>query len=99
MLMSFKQKFAMGEFIILASLLKGALELSEIVNSSVIKMSPHGTLVSNPKKFKNKIFSIEKWTGAILNLCQFMSHLILKKFTNCCTTCGQFEKVQPNKVV
>ena len=51
--------FAKGEFINLTSLLKGALELSEIVNSSVIKMSPHGMLEANPKGFKNKILALK----------------------------------------
>ena len=62
-------------------------------------MSPHGTLEANPKELKNKISCIEKWTDAMLILSQFMSHLILKKCTNCGTKCGQFENMQPDKVV
>ena len=63
---SLQQNIAKDEFKNLALLIKSALELSEIVNSSVIKMSSQGTLEAKPKECKDKIPSIEKWTDAML---------------------------------
>ena len=43
-------------------------------------MSSQGTLEEKPKECKDEISSFEKWTDAMLILCQFMSHLILKMY-------------------
>lgn len=63
---SLKARITKGEFINLALLLKGAVELADHCNSSVLKLNSDGALETSRKECKEKITSIEKWTNAFL---------------------------------
>lgn len=63
---SLKSQISKGEFINLSLLLKGAVELAEICNGSVLRLSADGVLETRRRECKDKISSIEKWTNAFL---------------------------------
>ncbi|XP_052798019.1 uncharacterized protein LOC128230062 [Mya arenaria] len=73
---SIKQQIYRGEYVNLALLLKGAIELTEICSGSVLKLNPDGTIESKPKQCKDRITSIEKWTDAFI----FFSSIYCSKF-------------------
>ena len=61
-----KQKICKGEYINLALLLKGSVELSEFCKGSVFRLSSDGHLESAQRECKDQISSIEKWTNAFI---------------------------------
>lgn len=63
---SLKLQIAKGEYVNLALLLKGAIELTDFYAGCELKLSTNGTLVSSPRECKDKINSIEKWTDAFI---------------------------------
>jgi len=63
---SLKQQIGNGDYVNLALLLKGALELRELSSGGVLKISPDGHLETGTRSCKDKITSIERWTDAFL---------------------------------
>jgi len=62
-----KQQIASGEYVNLALLLKGAVELTNLWNwGGVLRLSEDGLLETQQKECKDKIPSIEKWTDAFI---------------------------------
>ena len=62
--MSLKQKIWRGEFINLAILLKGSVELANICSPNVFRVMANGTLEERPRECKEMVDSIENWTDA-----------------------------------
>lgn len=63
---SIKQQIGRGEYINLALLLKGAVDLAEFCSGSFLKISADGRIESSQRECKDKINSIEKWTDAFI---------------------------------
>jgi hypothetical protein len=63
---SLKQQICKGEYINLALLLKGAVELSEFCSGSVFRLNANGQIETAQKECKESIFDIEKWTNAFI---------------------------------
>ena len=57
-------------------MLKGSVELNELVTGSVLKLNAEGHIESKPRECKDKIVSIEKWTDAFI----VFSSIYLAKF-------------------
>ena len=66
---SLKQKICRGDYVNLALMLKGAVELSEITSSTSLRISNEGNIETTPKECKDKLTSIEKWTNAFILYC------------------------------
>ena len=64
--LSLKQKIWQGEYINLALLLKGAVELSEHCSGTTLRLGAEGQIETVPKECKDKIVDIEKWSNAFL---------------------------------
>lgn len=63
---SLRLQICKGEYVNLALLLKGEMELQEFCSGSTLKLSGDGAIESKPKICKDKIQSIEKWTDAFI---------------------------------
>lgn len=63
---SLRQQIGRGEYINLALLLKGGMELAEFCSGGSMKVSTDGSIEMKSKICKEKIPSIEKWTDAFL---------------------------------
>ncbi|MEW8547292.1 MAG: hypothetical protein AB2693_27610 [Candidatus Thiodiazotropha sp.] len=63
---SLQQQICKGEYINLALLLKGGMELKEFCSGGALKLNSEGGIEMKPKVCKEKIQSIEKWTDAFL---------------------------------
>ena len=63
---SLRKQILTGEYINLALLLKGGMELNEFCSGGSFKLSSDGGLEMKAKVCKEKIPSIEKWTDAFL---------------------------------
>ena len=63
---SLKQQICKGEYINLALLLKGAVELSSYCKGGVLKISAEGHIETMSKECKDKVSSIEQWTNAFI---------------------------------
>lgn len=63
---SIKQQICRGEYINLALLLKGAVDLAEFCSGSFLKLSADGRIESSQRECKDKINSIERWTDAFI---------------------------------
>lgn len=63
---SIKQQICRGEYINLALLLKGAVDLAEFCSGSFLKISADGRIESSQRECKDKINTIEKWTDAFI---------------------------------
>ena len=61
-----KDQITRGEYINLALLLKGTIELNEICSGSELRLNSDGSIVTKPKQCKDKLNSIEKWTDAFI---------------------------------
>ena len=61
-----KRKIRQHEFMNLAVLLKGVVELSELYGSNLISLNDKGQLETRPKSVTDKITSIARWTDAFL---------------------------------
>lgn len=59
-------KIKQNEYINMAVLLKGAVELNNQFTNAVLSVDESGTIVSAPRANSEKIPSIEKWTDAFL---------------------------------
>ncbi|XP_053406052.1 uncharacterized protein LOC128559058 [Mercenaria mercenaria] len=73
---SIKQKICGGEYINMALLLKGAVELSDFASGSTLQFSHDGTITCRPKECKDDIGNIERWSDAFII---FISSDFLKK--------------------
>ena len=60
-----KQHICRGEYINLALLLKGAVELSELCSGAVLRLSSDSKIEIS-KECKDKISSIQRWTDAFI---------------------------------
>ena len=63
---SVKQKIWRHEFVNLAVLLKGGVELADIYGSNLLSINELGQLETKPKSVTDKIGSVNKWTDAFL---------------------------------
>ena len=63
---SLKQRICRGEYINLALLLKGAVELADYANGSSVFVLNGGALESRPRECKDEITSIERWSDAFI---------------------------------
>jgi len=63
---SLKEQIQKGEYINLALLLKGAVDLNEIISGGSLRLSPDGNIESRPRECKDKIGTIDKWSDAFL---------------------------------
>lgn len=62
-----KQQIARGEYVNLALLLKGSIELSDIYDKgSTLRLSADGKIETQARPCKDKIYTIEKWTDAFI---------------------------------
>lgn len=61
-----KKKIRRHEFVNLAVLLKGGVELAELFGSNLLSINEKGQLETRPKTVSDKIVSVEKWTDAFL---------------------------------
>lgn len=61
-----KQQIARGEYINLALLLKGAVELNDIHTVGVLRVTEDGKLETHSKPCKDRIATIENWTDAFI---------------------------------
>lgn len=61
-----KQQIARGEYVNLALLLKGAVELGDYVSGSELRLSSIGVIEARPRECKDKVNHIERWTDAFL---------------------------------
>lgn len=73
-----KQKIWQHQYINIALLLKGNVELQELCTGDLIHITESGNIETRPKITKEKVTSIEKWTDAFL----IFSCIYLKKFPN-----------------
>ncbi|XP_052818050.1 uncharacterized protein LOC128244073 [Mya arenaria] len=55
-----------GEFVNLALLLKGSLELTDFCSGTTLQLTAEGQLLSRPRECRDKIGTIEKWTDAFI---------------------------------
>jgi len=63
---SLKQRICRGEYINLALLLKGAVELADFTSGSSVFVLNGGTLESRPRECKDELTSIERWSDAFI---------------------------------
>ena len=63
---SLKLQICQGEYINLALLLKGAIEIKEFCSGSILKLSVDGQIEARQRECKEKITTIEKWTDAFV---------------------------------
>lgn len=63
---SLRQQICKGEYINLALLLKGGMELSEFCSGGTLKLNTEGGIEMKTKVCKEKISSIDKWTDAFI---------------------------------
>ena len=63
---SVKRKIRRHEFVNLAVLLKGGVELAELYGSTLLSINEKGQLETKPKSVTDKISSVDKWTDAFL---------------------------------
>lgn len=63
---SLRQQICKGEYVNVALLLKGGMELSEFCSGGSLKLSADGSIEMKSKICKDKVPSIEKWTDAFL---------------------------------
>ncbi|MCG8077788.1 MAG: hypothetical protein JAY75_16325 [Candidatus Thiodiazotropha taylori] len=59
---SLRQQISKGEYINLALLLKGGMELKEFCSGGSLKLNAEGGIEMKAKVCRDKITSIEKWT-------------------------------------
>jgi len=64
--LSLREQVRRGDYINLALLLKGAIELAEICNGNTLCMNAAGQIVPKSKECKDKVQSIEMWTDAFI---------------------------------
>lgn len=69
------QKIWQNQYINLALLNKGSIELHALCAGSVLTLNPNGTIESKPKVLTDKVPTIERWTDAMII---FMSIYIRK---------------------
>lgn len=63
---SLKQRICRGEYVNLALLLKGAVELADYASGSSVFVLNGGTLESRPRECKDEITSVERWSDAFI---------------------------------
>lgn len=63
---SVKQKIRSHQFVNLAVLLKGGVELAELYGSNLLSVNEKGQLETRPKTVSDKISNISRWTDAFL---------------------------------
>lgn len=63
---SLRQAICRGEYVNLALLLKGGLELQDLCSSGTLRLTSDGSIEARPKEFKEKITDIETWTNAFI---------------------------------
>ena len=73
-----KQKIWQQQYINIALLLKGNVELQELCSGGLIHITESGNIETRPKITKEKVTNIEKWTDAFL----IFSSIYLEKFPN-----------------
>jgi hypothetical protein len=61
-----KSQIGRGEYVNLALLLKGAMELNDICKGNTLSLSASGKIEAKPRECRDKVSSIEKWTDAFL---------------------------------
>lgn len=61
-----KEKIWKNQYINLAMLLKGSVELEEICGGGTLKVTDSGIIEKQPKYMKDKVPNIEKWTDAFI---------------------------------
>ena len=72
-----QEKILNHQYINLALLLKGSIELSEICSGGTLHINEKGCIESRPKKSKQTICNIDEWTDAFI----IFSSVYLQKFT------------------
>ena len=75
---SIREQIWRGEFVNLALMLKGAVELTDICSSNMFTVNSNGTLEVKPRPFRESITSVERWTDAFLI---YMAVVLVKKPT------------------
>ncbi|MEW8547619.1 MAG: hypothetical protein AB2693_29275, partial [Candidatus Thiodiazotropha sp.] len=73
---SVKQKIRSHQFVNLAVLLKGGVELAELYGSNLLSVNEKGQLETRPKTVSEKISNISRWTDAFL----IFSSIYLEQF-------------------
>lgn len=73
---SLREQIWRGEYINLAILLKGAIELKNICSPNLLRVNQRGFLEARPKECSDTLSTIEKWTDAFVI---FMSLVIVRK--------------------
>lgn len=64
--LAIRQKIWAHQYINLALLLKGNVELSEVCNGGALRINAEGQIESTPKKVTERVSTIEKWTDAFM---------------------------------
>jgi len=64
--LTLRQQIWRGEYINIAILLKGAVELGELCKPGSLRMSSAGYLEAGPKQCRDKVKTIEAWSDAFL---------------------------------
>lgn len=73
-----RQKIWQNQYINIALLLKGNVELQELCTGGLVHITESGNIETRPKIMKDKVTSIEKWTDAFL----IFTSIYLKQFPN-----------------
>lgn len=63
---SLRQQIGRGEYVNIALLLKGSVELADFCGGSLLHISTDGRIESRPKQCKDTIKTIESWSDAFL---------------------------------
>lgn len=80
-----KEQIKIGQYVNLAMLLKGPVEMSDFTPGGSITMSKDGTLQAKPRECKDKVPNIEKWTDAFII---FLSvYKVAVQVQNCSRSC------------
>lgn len=61
-----KAQICRGEYVNIALLLKGAMELNDICKGNTLSLTASGKIETRPRECRDKVNSIEKWTDAFL---------------------------------
>lgn len=77
---SLRQQIGQEEYVNLALLLKGSVELADFCSGTLLRLSADGHIESRPKECKDKIKSIDNWTDAFL----IFASIYLRTYPNKC---------------
>ena len=89
-----RQQICKGEYINLALLFKGGMELKDFCSGGSLKLNTDGGIEMKAKVCKDKIGSVEKWADAILIFASVYLTAYPDKALSCCIICLSSVKQQ-----